>query len=105
MTRSAERAGVNLAAPVSDGQQVLVLGAGAGAVGAAGGSGATAGPVSLNAAHSRAARHAARHRAGDGPEDRRVPQQHGAFHSVDGLDAIPGIGPARLAELQGLVVP
>jgi competence protein ComEA len=32
-------------------------------------------------------------------------QQHGGFSSVDDLDAIPGIGPARLANLQGLVVP
>lgn len=31
--------------------------------------------------------------------------QHGAFHAVDELDAIPGIGPARIAQLQGLVVP
>ena len=31
--------------------------------------------------------------------------QHGAFHAVDELDAIPGIGPARLADLKGLVVP
>jgi competence protein ComEA len=32
-------------------------------------------------------------------------QQHGAFRSVDELDAIPGIGPARLADLRGLVAP
>jgi competence protein ComEA len=31
--------------------------------------------------------------------------EHGAFHSVDELDAIPGIGPARLADLRKLVVP
>jgi competence protein ComEA len=31
--------------------------------------------------------------------------KHGAFHSVDELDAIPGIGPARISELQGLVTP
>ena len=31
--------------------------------------------------------------------------EHGAFHSVEELDAIPGIGPARLADLKGLVVP
>jgi len=28
---------------------------------------------------------------------------HGAFSSVDELDAVPGIGPARLAELKKLV--
>ena len=32
-------------------------------------------------------------------------QEHGPFTSVEGLDAIPGIGPARLAQLKGLVVP
>ena len=26
-------------------------------------------------------------------------------HSVDELDAVPGIGPARIAELKGLVIP
>ena len=29
----------------------------------------------------------------------------GAFSSVDELDAIPGIGPARLDQLRGLVAP
>ena len=28
---------------------------------------------------------------------------HGAFSSVDELDSVPGIGPARLAELKNLV--
>ena len=32
-------------------------------------------------------------------------QQHGGFGSVDELDAVPGIGPARLADLRGLVAP
>ena len=32
-------------------------------------------------------------------------QQHGAFRSVDELDAISGIGPSRIADLRGLVVP
>jgi competence protein ComEA len=32
-------------------------------------------------------------------------QVHGPFTSIEGLDAIPGIGPARLANLEGLVVP
>jgi competence protein ComEA len=32
-------------------------------------------------------------------------QQHGAFSSVDELDAVPGIGPARLDQLKGLVAP
>jgi competence protein ComEA len=32
-------------------------------------------------------------------------QAHGAFSSVDELDAVPGIGPARLADLRSLVAP
>jgi competence protein ComEA len=31
-------------------------------------------------------------------------QAHGPFTSLDALDAIPGIGPARIAGLRGLVV-
>ena len=30
--------------------------------------------------------------------------QHGPFTSVDDLDAIPGIGPARIDNLRGLVI-
>jgi competence protein ComEA len=32
-------------------------------------------------------------------------QEHGAFTSVDELDAVPGIGPARLDQLKDLVAP
>jgi len=32
-------------------------------------------------------------------------QKHGAFRSVDELDAISGIGPARLETLRDLVAP
>jgi competence protein ComEA len=32
-------------------------------------------------------------------------QDHGAFQSVDELDAVPGIGPKRLDQLRDLVVP
>jgi competence protein ComEA len=31
--------------------------------------------------------------------------QHGGFGSVDDLDAIPGIGPARIEQLRDLVTP
>jgi competence protein ComEA len=114
LTAKADRAGVNLAAPVSDGQQVLVPGAGgAGAAGAAAGGGggsvasggAASGPVSLSSATAEQLDTL----PGIGPVtaqkivDYRT--KHGAFHSVDELDAIPGIGPARISELQGLVTP
>jgi hypothetical protein len=31
--------------------------------------------------------------------------EHGAFRSVDELDEVPGIGPTRVEQLRGLVVP
>ena len=108
LTRKAERTGVNLAALVSDGEQVLVPEQGGGAAaagGSAGAAGGTAGPVSLNSASAEQLDTL----PGIGPVTAQkivsYRQQHGAFTSVDGLDAIPGIGPARISELQGLVVP
>jgi competence protein ComEA len=108
-TAHADRAAVNLAAPVSDGQQVLVprRGAAAAGSGSTGGeaAGAGGGPVSLSSATPEQLDTL----PGVGPVTaEKIVQyrtQHGAFHSVDELDAIPGIGPARLADLQGLVVP
>jgi competence protein ComEA len=103
LTRRADRSGVNFAAPVSDGQQVVVPERGA-AVSGAGGA-ATAGPVSLTTATAEQLDTL----PGIGPVTAQkivaYRAQHGAFTSVDALDAIPGIGPARIAELQGLVVP
>jgi competence protein ComEA len=107
LTRSADRDAVNLAAPVSDGQQVVVPArtAGGGASGAASSGDAPAGPISLSAATAEQLDTL----PGIGPVTaQKIVQyrtEHGAFHAVDELDAIPGIGPARLAELQGLVVP
>jgi competence protein ComEA len=107
LTRNAQRTGVNLAALVSDGEQVLVpaRGAAAAAAGTSGAAGATTGPVSLNSASAEQLDTL----PGIGPVTAQkivsYRQQHGAFTSVDGLDAIPGIGPARISELQGLVVP
>jgi competence protein ComEA len=105
LARRAGRSGVNFAAPVADGQQVVVPVRGA-APGAAGGGGAaTSGPVSLSSATAEQLDTL----PGVGPVTAQkivaYRQQHGAFHSVEELDAIPGIGPARLGELQGLVVP
>jgi competence protein ComEA len=111
----ADRAGVNLAAPLADGQQVVVPRAGAPPTRVASGSAsasrsasaspAPGEPVSLNTATAEQLDTL----PGIGPVTAQkivtFREQHGPFHSVDGLDAIPGIGPARLAELQGLVVP
>jgi competence protein ComEA len=108
----AELALVNLAAPVADGQQVLVPAQGAApapgpsAGGAASGGiagGGAGGTVHLNSATLEQLDTL----PGIGPVtaqqilDYRT--ANGAFSSVDELDAVPGIGPARLEQLKPLV--
>jgi competence protein ComEA len=109
-TRKADLSQVNLAAPLADGEQVVVprrgvavTGGGAGA-GGAGGSAST-GPVHL----STATLDQLDSLPGIGPVtaqkilDYRA--KHGAFASVDELDAVPGIGPSRMDQLRDLVAP
>jgi len=99
--------GVNLAAPLADGEQVVVPSRVPGGAVAPAGSSPTAapGPVSLSTATAEQLDAL----PGIGPVtaqkivDYRT--AHGAFHSVDELDAISGIGPAKLDQLRGLVVP
>jgi competence protein ComEA len=108
-TRKADVSLVNLAALVSDGEQVVVPRRGAagaaGAGGAAGGMGASTGPIHLNSATVEQLDTL----PGVGPVTAQkivdYRQKHGAFTSVDELDAVPGIGPARLDELRDLVAP
>jgi competence protein ComEA len=105
-SRKAELELVNLAAPVADGEQVVVPRRGAaGAVAAGGAVGAAGGPVHLNTATLEQLDAL----PGIGPVTAQkildYRQQHGAFASVDELDAVPGIGPARLDQLKGLVAP
>jgi competence protein ComEA len=108
-TRLADRSGVNLAAPVSDGQQVVVprrgAGAAAGGAAASGAGSPSSGPISLSSATAEQLDTL----PGVGPVTAQkivaYRQEHGAFHSVDELDAIPGIGPARLNQLRDLVAP
>jgi competence protein ComEA len=105
-TARADLAAVNLAAPLADGEQILVPTRGvAGAVpGAAAGAGANA-PVDLNSATPEQLDAL----PGIGPSTAAkivaYRQEHGAFHSLAELDGVPGIGEGRLAELKGLVVP
>lgn len=104
LVRGAERSGVNFAAPVSDGEQVVVPARGAVAGAGTVGAGAVR-PVSLSSATPEQLDAL----PGVGPATAQkivaYRQQHGAFRSIEELDAIPGIGPARIADLQGLVVP
>jgi competence protein ComEA len=97
---------VNLAAPVGDGQQVVVPRRVAlDAPSATGEETELAGPVSLSSATLEQLDAL----PGVGPVtaqkilDYRA--QHGGFRSVDELDAVPGIGPARLEQLRELVTP
>jgi competence protein ComEA len=111
-TPRADLIGVNLAAPLVDGEQVLVparlpasVAAAEGVAGSAGGGSVPGGPVQLSVATVEQLDTL----PGIGPVtaqkivDYRT--AHGAFRSVDALDDVPGIGPARVEQLRGLVVP
>ncbi len=107
-TRKADPAALNLAAPLADGEQVLVPARLPPAVAVAQGApspGAPAGPVQLSMATAEQLDAL----PGIGPAtaqkilDYRA--AHGTFRSVDELDEVPGIGPTRVEQLKGLVVP
>jgi competence protein ComEA len=104
-TRHADLAAVNLAAPLVDGEQVVVPRRGPGgsaAVTATPGAGAK---VSLGSATVEQLDEL----PGVGPVtaqkivDWRA--THGPFRSADDLDDVPGIGPARIEQLRDLVTP
>jgi competence protein ComEA len=106
ITRKAQLELVNLAAPLADGQQVVVPRRGSAALPAPSGGGpAATGPVHLGTATLEQLDAL----PGVGPVTAQkildYRQQHGSFGSVDELDAIAGIGPARLEQLRGLVAP
>jgi len=110
-TPKAELAQVNLAAPLADGEQVVIPKRGApgtslpAAGGAPTGAGTPTAPIQL----STATLEQLDSLPGVGPAtaqkilDYRV--KHGAFSSVEELDAVPGIGPKRLDQLRDVVVP
>ncbi len=107
-TRRADLSALNLAAPVQDGQQVLIPARaprGGGGTAEGGGGAAGAGPISLSSATEEDLDRL----DGIGPtlaarivEWRRA---HGGFASIDQLLDVPGIGPARLEALRAQVTP
>ena len=107
-TAKAQLDAVNLAAPIADGEQVVVPGRGvAGAPAAsppAAGSSPSA-PLDLNTATAEQLDSL----PGIGPVTAQkildYRQAHGSFHSVAELEGVPGIGPGRLSQLKGLVIP
>lgn len=105
-TRRADLSAVNLAAPLADGQQVIVPRRGPNGVPAAVASASVpAAKVSLAGATVEQLDEL----PGIGPVtaqkivDWRT--THGPFRSVEDLDDIPGIGPARIEQLRDLVTP
>ncbi len=105
-TRRADLSRLNLAAPLADGQQVIIParprpGAQGGSVAAGGESG----PVSLSSAT--AADLEALDGVGPALAARIIAwrDSHGGFSSVDQLDDVPGIGPARMEALKPRLVP
>jgi competence protein ComEA len=108
-TAKAELALLNLAAPLGDGQQVVVPGRAPVPVGGSAAAPAVAaapsGPVQLSTATAEQLDSL----PGVGPATAAkiiaYRDAHGPFRSVDDLDAVPGIGPARLEQLRDLVVP
>jgi competence protein ComEA len=106
-TVKAQLDAVNLAAPVADGEQVVVPGRGAvGAAASPPGAGSSpSAPLDLNSATLEQLEAL----PGIGPVTAQkildYRQQHGAFRSVEELQGVPGIGPAHMAQLKGLVIP
>ena len=107
-TPAADLGLINLAAPLQDGQQVLVpvrVATVAGAGAAAAGGAPVAGPVSLSSAT------AEQLDALDGIGPTLAARivawrtQHGGFSSVEQLLDVPGIGATRLEALHGKVTP
>ena len=108
VTPKAQLDAVNLAAPVADGEQVLVPGRGVAAAGAASapaGAASPSAPLDLNTATADELDAL----PGIGPVTAQkilaYRTAHGPFHAVDELEGVPGVGPAKLAELKGLVIP
>jgi competence protein ComEA len=114
-SRRADLGGLNLAAPLVDGAQILVPRripdvSGAGAAGSPGSPAATGGSApTQKLSLATATAEQLDELPGVGPVtaqkilDYRA--EHGFIRSVDDLDAVPGIGPARIEQLRDLMTP
>src|SRR5207237_7727044 len=97
---------VNLAAPLADGEQVVVprTGGPAAAASVAAQGGSTAAPLQLSVATAEQLDAL----PGVGPATAAkivaYRQEHGPFRAVDDLVGVPGLGPAKLAAITDLVV-
>ena len=94
---------VNLAAPLADGEQVLVPARGSAS--SAGGTPSPTAPLDLNSANAEELDAL----PGIGPATAQkiidYRQAHGPFRSLDELEGVPGIGPSKVEQLKGLVIP
>lgn len=105
-TAKADITAVNLAAPIADGEQIVVPARGSGAAGASSGAAPSpTTPLDLNSASVEQLDAL----PGIGPTTAQkildYRQAHGSFHSLADLDAVPGIGQGRIEQLKGLVLP
>jgi competence protein ComEA len=109
LSRRAERTGVNLAAPLADGQQVIVPARGspgaAGASGPAGTSGGAGAPISLSTANE--AQLETIDGIGPALAGRIIEYRdtHGGFRSLDELKQVSGIGDKRFETLRKALRP
>jgi competence protein ComEA len=103
VARSADLSGINLAALLADGEQIVVPKSGDAVASSAAGNGPADAIVHLNSATEAELESL----DGIGPAlaqriiDYR--QAHGGFRNVEELDQVSGFGPARLAALEGRV--
>jgi competence protein ComEA len=102
--RGANQDAINLAARLSDGQQVVVPGPGTVAAGAGGGAAQT-GPISLGSATPEQLDGI----EGIGPVTAQkiieFRDQHGGLSSIDQLDEVDGIGPSTMQTLRSALQP
>jgi competence protein ComEA len=111
VSRRGDQAGVNLASPLHDGQQVIVplRGAAGGAAATAGAGGGAGGPASGPISLGQATEAQLETLDGIGPAlaGRIIEyrQQHGGFRSIEELKEVSGIGDKRFAALRGSIAP